>query len=390
MVMRSKKNYLFFVILFSFNAFSLDARFLIGKDDVYPIYTASSFQDIKKQIDDWAIPKEPPARSEWMKAEEYEKVLNEFNSGLTKDYIFYAIQIGLATCNSANTLLNLGCYDVDDEVFYINSVNDSTVDLGVDFLINETSTSSSRYNVDGASIDVYDVEIVNQEYESLNVEKINNNFYQVNVPYNFNYVRDNFYLFNLYALVRIPLNKSILTQDKILARDATLANPQEIIHNKEIINASFESYLLTHDVKIIENFGTTQGSEVKDGSMNVSEQINAENSSNDQEMIDSDVVPLFKIIPIYPRRARERGIMGYTSLLFDVNESGSVENVRVVEGYCSNKDPNDPRAELNSCTTFNSASERAALKLKYVPRKVNGRPVRAENISHKFTYILEN
>lgn len=389
MHMRSKKIYLFFIIFFSFNAFS-DGSFLIGKDEVYPVFKQSSFQDIKKQIDNWSIPKEPPTRSEWMKADEYEKVLNEFNSSLTKDYILYVIEIGLATCNTSNTLVNVGCYDVDDEVFYINSVNDSTVNLSQDFLINKTSTSSSRYNVDGASIDVYDVEIINQEYESLSVDKINNNFYQVNVPYNFDYVRDNFYLFNLYALVRIPLNKSILTQDKILARDATLANPQEIIHNKEIINTSFESYLLTHDGRIIENFGSTEGSNVKDGSMNVSEQINAKASSSDQAMIDSDIAPLFKIIPIYPRRAATRGIMGYAILLFDINESGSVENVRVVEGYCSDKDPNDPRAELNSCTTFNSASERAALKLKYAPRIVNGRPVRAENISHKFTYILEN
>lgn len=389
MHMRSKKIYLFFIIFFSFNAFS-DGSFLIGKDEVYPVFKQSSFQDIKKQIDNWSIPKEPPTRSEWMKADEYEKVLNDFNSSLTKDYILYVIEIGLATCNTSNTLVNVGCYDVDDEVFYINSVNDNTVNLSQDFLINKTSTSSSRYNVDGASIDVYDVEIINQEYESLSVDKINNNFYQVNVPYNFDYVRDNFYLFNLYALVRIPLNKSILTQDKILARDATLANPQEIIHNKEIINTSFESYLLTHDGRIIENFGSTEGSNVKDGSMNVSEQINAKASSSDQAMIDSDIVPLFKITPIYPRRAATRGIMGYAILLFDINESGSVENVRVVEGYCSDKDPNDPRAELNSCTTFNSTSEKAALKLKYKPRIVNGRPVRAENISHKFTYILAN
>ena len=384
MDMRSKKNYLFFVILLSFNIFS-DYRFLIGKDDVYPIYNASSFQDIKKQIDDWAIPKEPPARSEWMKADEYEKVLNEFNSSLTKDYIFYAIEIGLATCNSANNLVNVGCYDVDDEVFYINSVNDSTVDLGVNFLINETSTSSSRYNVDGASIDVYDVEIVNQEYESLNIEKINNNFYQVNTLYNFNYVRDNFYLFNLYALVRIPLNKSILTQDKILARDATLANPQEIIHNKQIINASFESYLLTHDVKIIENFGTIEGSDVKDGSINFEEQIQSNSDDRNSPSYEEYKI-LSRVAARYPRRAQETGIEGYAIVSFTINETGGVEDVRTVEGYCKSDD--DPNAEFRSCSMFDSASERALRDWKFKPRVVNGEPISVENIKQKFSFEL--
>ena len=378
--MTSKK---IFLILFVFSMNIISDNFLTGKNAVYPVLKQSSFRDIQNQIDNWSSPKEPPPRTEWMKAEEYQKLLDEFNDSLKKDYILYAIEVGLSTCNSSNISENKACYDVDDEIFYINRFPDNVVNLNRDFLVNESSSSTSRYNVDGASIDVYEVSVINQDFLSLNVDKVNNIFHEVDVPYSFDFVKDNFYLFNLYGLIKIPLSNNIFSQDKIVSQNASKEAPQEIIHNKKIMNTFFEAYLLTYDGKIIKNFGTSPDSEVKDDSLSVSKQ-------SKPLLIDSEYSPLFKITPIYPRRARERGIMGYTSLLFDVNESGSVENVRVVEGYCSNKDPNDPRAELNSCTTFNSASERAALKLKYVPRKVNGRPVRAENISHKFIYILEN
>ena len=75
---------------------------------------------------------------------------------------------------------------------------------------------------------------------------------------------------------------------------------------------------------------------------------------------DGEYIPLFKVIPIYPRRAQERGTMGYALVEFTITDSGSVENATTIEGYCSSKRPDDPEAEFRPCSMFNSASARAA------------------------------
>jgi protein TonB len=104
---------------------------------------------------------------------------------------------------------------------------------------------------------------------------------------------------------------------------------------------------------------------------------------------DGEYIPLFKVVPIYPRRAQERGTMGYALVEFTITDSGSVENAETIEGYCSNKRPDDPEAEFRPCSMFNSASARAATKLKYKPKIVDGKAVPVEGVLHRFTYILD-
>ena len=104
---------------------------------------------------------------------------------------------------------------------------------------------------------------------------------------------------------------------------------------------------------------------------------------------DGEYIPLFKVVPIYPRRAQERGTMGYALVSFTITETGSVENAVPVEGYCSSKSPEDPAVEFRPCSMFNSASARAALKLKYKPKIVDGKAVPVDDVLHRFTYILD-
>tara|TARA_B100000989_G_scaffold118443_1_gene87225 strand:- start:883 stop:1584 length:702 start_codon:yes stop_codon:yes gene_type:complete len=105
---------------------------------------------------------------------------------------------------------------------------------------------------------------------------------------------------------------------------------------------------------------------------------------------DGEYIPLFKVVPIYPRRAQERGTMGYSLVEFTITETGSVENAKAVDGFCSNKSPTDPDVEFRPCTMFNSASARAALKLKYKPKIVDGKAVPVDGVLHRFTYILDD
>ena len=102
---------------------------------------------------------------------------------------------------------------------------------------------------------------------------------------------------------------------------------------------------------------------------------------------DGEYIPLFKVTPIYPRRAQERGIMGYAIVSFTITETGTVENAQPLEGMCG--DPTNPDTVFRSCTIFNSAASRAALKLKYKPKIVDGNAVRVDDVPHKFTFLLE-
>ena len=102
---------------------------------------------------------------------------------------------------------------------------------------------------------------------------------------------------------------------------------------------------------------------------------------------DGEYIPLFKVQPIYPRRAQERGIMGYAVVAFTITETGTVENAEPLEGFCG--DPTNPDTVYRACSIFNSAAKRASLKLKYKPKIVDGKAVRVDNVPHKFTFILE-
>ena len=105
---------------------------------------------------------------------------------------------------------------------------------------------------------------------------------------------------------------------------------------------------------------------------------------------DGEYIPLFKVVPIYPRRAQERGTMGYALVEFTITDTGSVENAQTIEGYCSSKRPDDPDVQFRPCSMFNSASARAALKLKYKPKIVDGKAVPVDGVLHRFTYILDD
>lgn len=101
---------------------------------------------------------------------------------------------------------------------------------------------------------------------------------------------------------------------------------------------------------------------------------------------DGEYIPLFKVQPIYPRRAQERGTEGFAIVSFTITESGTVENASALEGYCG--DPEGPEEEMRPCTIFNSASSRAALKLKYKPKIVDGKATAVDGVLHRFTFIM--
>lgn len=78
-------------------------------------------------------------------------------------------------------------------------------------------------------------------------------------------------------------------------------------------------------------------------------------------MFDGELMPLQRIEPQYPSDARRAGITGWVEVEFLVNADGSVRSARVVDAK--------PKG------LFEAASITAALRWKFRPKVVNGKPV---------------
>jgi TonB family protein len=105
-------------------------------------------------------------------------------------------------------------------------------------------------------------------------------------------------------------------------------------------------------------------------------------------IVSVDTVPIFKVQPVYPRRAQERGMEGYVIVAFTITESGTIEEPYVIEGKCRNAKNRD--GAYNDCSMFNSATLRAAEKLKYKPTVRDGRALAMPDVPHKFTYEIDD
>jgi len=97
--------------------------------------------------------------------------------------------------------------------------------------------------------------------------------------------------------------------------------------------------------------------------------------------------PLFKVRPVYPRRAQERGTEGYVIVAFTITESGTIEEPYVIEGMC--RSAANREGSFRECTMFDSSAIRAASQLVYEPALLYGVPMSIIEYQHKFTFELE-
>ncbi|WP_428311193.1 energy transducer TonB [Hydrocarboniphaga sp.] len=78
-------------------------------------------------------------------------------------------------------------------------------------------------------------------------------------------------------------------------------------------------------------------------------------------LFDGDIIPMQRIQPTYPRQAARDGIEGYVKIQFTVNADGTVREAKVLESK--------PRG------VFDAAAISSALRWKFKPKVVDGKPV---------------
>ena len=87
---------------------------------------------------------------------------------------------------------------------------------------------------------------------------------------------------------------------------------------------------------------------------------------------DSDIVPLVRVEPQYPPRAKERGIEGWVVVEFTISAAGTVKDPQVVDAYPS--------------SVFNRSVLRAVRKWKYNPKIENGTAVERAGMQITFEF----
>ncbi len=91
---------------------------------------------------------------------------------------------------------------------------------------------------------------------------------------------------------------------------------------------------------------------------------------------DSDIVPIVKVNPQYPREAAMRGLEGWVQLEIDIGADGSVTGAKVTNS--------NPRR------VFDSSARRAAMKYKYKPQVKDGKPYALKGHLIQLDFKLED
>lgn len=91
---------------------------------------------------------------------------------------------------------------------------------------------------------------------------------------------------------------------------------------------------------------------------------------------NSDVVPLVRIEPSYPRKAAIRGIEGFVILQFDISLLGTTDNISVIQA-------SPPQI-------FNSKAIQALKRWRYKPKTINGKSQIQKNLKIQLDFKLEN
>lgn len=91
---------------------------------------------------------------------------------------------------------------------------------------------------------------------------------------------------------------------------------------------------------------------------------------------DTDYIPVYVPQPQFPRRAQTRGVSGYAVVEVVITTTGAVRDPKLIEEH--------PQGY-----GFGAAALRAAERLKYNPRVVDGVPQEVPGVLYKFSFLIE-
>lgn len=105
---------------------------------------------------------------------------------------------------------------------------------------------------------------------------------------------------------------------------------------------------------------------------------------------DGEYLPIFKVPAMYPRRAQSRGMSGWVIVEFTVTATGAVASPFIVENCAWIKRPGaEGECEDNPSSVFDSSALKSALKYKYKPKVLDGKPKATPGVRTRIIFQLE-
>ncbi len=89
---------------------------------------------------------------------------------------------------------------------------------------------------------------------------------------------------------------------------------------------------------------------------------------------DGDLLPIVKVTPHYPERARRDNIEGYVLIEFTVDELGRVVDPMIIEA--------------EPVGVFDRSAMEAVQRFKYRPRVLYGQPMVVTGVKHRLSFVL--
>lgn len=350
--------------------------------DRFEFFTPDTYEQLVKKIE--SVNKSKPIKDKWMKEAEYQAMYKQYLRDISNQKIFYKMDLGQVKvpCSGYSRHSGRFCYDVETEKLvveasyswkdnykiYFNERSEVNSYIGQTTIQKNIGTSSQVKNYET----YYDVVVLENLKSSFLERKIT----KFTIP--IDDIRNNEDIFSGYLVFSVSLVNDNHSLDY---RITDWDNPTI---DKPIERETFERQIIaTHEGVIIKKldeiiFDSTPNFSFKDG--------------NSAFRLSEEFRHYYKVIPVYPRKAKRKGIEGYVDISFTINEKGRIEDVIVIEGMCNdNKNENFSKPSFIPCKTFNETSVNAAYKMGFVPSiSNNGKPISTENVKHRFTYLIED
>lgn len=104
---------------------------------------------------------------------------------------------------------------------------------------------------------------------------------------------------------------------------------------------------------------------------------------------DGMFLPILKVQPVYPRKALERGLVGWVQLEFTVDEIGRVIDPIVVDHCVMVWRPDRTECVGRPGKLFDKSAINAASKFKYKPRVIDGMAIATAGVRHMISFELD-
>jgi protein TonB len=103
---------------------------------------------------------------------------------------------------------------------------------------------------------------------------------------------------------------------------------------------------------------------------------------------DGNSLAVLKVEPVYPGRAKQRGLSGWAIVEFTVTAQGMVKNAVVVSNCAWVRPASSGQCVDSPNSIFDRSATRAVLKFKYKPRVIDGEFVESAGVRNLIVYNM--